>query len=164
VYVGRVPLANITGYEVGNFIHILAVVAGIGPTYAYGPVLAYVERFAPQSVPAVYTAFQRVDRIMVTPGLIIILLAGLYMVSDASISLGESWVSLGLATVIILLGLTHAYFAPRWRRGIELAERDLAGSGELSEEFRANSKQTSIAGALVGLLVIVTIFFMVTQP
>lgn len=164
MYVARVPLAEITGYTVGNFIHILAVVVGLGPTYAYGPVLAYVERFAPQAVPAVYTALQRIDRILVTPGLIIILLAGLYMVSDASISLGESWVSLGLATVIILLGMTHAYFAPRWRRGIELAERDLAGSGELSEEFRANSKQASIAGALVGLLVIVTIFFMVTQP
>jgi uncharacterized membrane protein len=164
VYVARVPLADITGYEIGNFIHILAVVAGIGPTYAYGPVLAYVERFAPQTVPAVYTGFQRVDRIMVTPGLIIILLAGLYMVIDAEISLGEPFISLGLATVIILLGMTHAYFAPRWRRGIELAERDLAGSGELSEEFRANSKQVSIAGALVGLLVIVTIFFMVTQP
>jgi uncharacterized membrane protein len=157
-------IADVTAYNVGVFIHVLAVVVGLGATYAYPIVLAWVERFAPQSVPPVYAALRRCDRLLVTPGLIVILLAGLYLLGEGNISLSESWVGVGLFTVIALLGVTHAYFAPRWRRGIELAERDLAAGGELGEEFRANSKQMAIGGMLSSLLVIVTIFFMVVQP
>ena len=155
---------DVTAYEVGVFVHVLAVVVGIGPTYAYPIVLAWVENFAPQSVPAVYAALRRCDRLLVTPGLTIVLLAGLYAVSEAKIKVSESWVSLGIVTVLVLLGMTHAYFKPRWDRGIELAERDLKAGDELSAEFRANSKQMAIAGMLMSLLVIVTIFFMVVKP
>jgi hypothetical protein len=157
-------LADVTAYNVGLFVHILAVVVGIGATYAYPVVLAWVERFAPQAVPGVYAALRRVDRIIVTPGLIIVLLAGFYLLSEGELEVSESWVSLGIVTVIVLLGMTHAYFKPRWDRGIELAERDLKGGGELSEEFRANSRQMAIAGMVMSLLVVVTIFFMVAKP
>src|SRR5688572_3955181 len=142
-------MSDVTAYEVGVFVHILAVVVGIGPTYAYPIVLAWAERFAPQAVPAVYAALRRCDRLLVTPGLVIVLLAGLYAVSEAKIKVSESWVSLGIVTVLVLLGMTHAYFGPRWERGIELAERDLKAGGELSEEFRSNSKQMAIAGILM---------------
>lgn len=157
-------IADVTAYNVGLFIHILAIVVAIGATYAYPIVLAWVERFAPESVPPVYAALRRVDRLMVTPGLIIVLLAGFYLVSEGELDLSESWISLGIVTVLVLLGMTHGYFRPRWDRGIELAERDLKAGGELSEEFRANSRQMAIAGMLMSLLVIVTIFFMVVKP
>jgi len=157
-------IADVTAYNVGLFIHILAIVVAIGATYAYPIVLAWVERFAPESVPPVYAALRRVDRLMVTPGLIIVLLAGFYLVSEGELDLSESWISLGIVTVVVLLGMTHGYFRPRWDRGIELAERDLKAGGELSEEFRANSRQMAIAGMLMSLLVIVTIFFMVVKP
>jgi uncharacterized membrane protein len=157
-------LGEVTAYNVGLFVHILAVVVGIGATYAYPIVLAWVERFAPESVPPVYAALRRVDRLMVTPGLIIVLLAGFYLVSEAKLQLSESWISLGIVTVLVLLGMTHGFFRPRWDRGIELAERDLKAGGELSEEFRSNSRQMAIAGMLMSLLVIVTIFFMVAKP
>jgi uncharacterized membrane protein len=157
-------LADVTAYNVGLFVHVLAVVVGIGATYAYPVVLAWVERFAPESVPPVYAALRRVDRIIVTPGLVIILLAGFYLVSEGKIRVAESWVSLGIVTVLIMLGMTHAYFRPRWDRGIELAERDLKAGGELSDEFRANSRQAAIAGMLMSLLVVVTLFFMIVKP
>ena len=115
-------------------------------------------------MPAVYASLRRCDRLLVTPGLVIVLLAGLYAVSEAKIKVSESWVSLGIVTVLVLLGMTHAYFRPRWDRGIELAERDLKAGGELSDEFRSNSKQMAIAGILMSLLVVVTIFFMVVKP
>ena len=157
-------LAEVTAYSVGLFVHILAVVVGVGATYAFPVVLAWVERFAPESVPPVYAALRRVDRIIVTPGLVIVLLGGLYLLSEGGIEASESWVTVGFIAVLALLGMTHAYFRPRWDRGIELAERDLANGGELGEEFRANSKQMAIAGMLMSLLVVVTIFFMVVKP
>ena len=157
-------LGDVTAYNVGLFVHILAVVVGIGATYAYPIVLAWVERFAPQSVPPVYAALRRVDRLMVTPGLVIVLLGGFYLVSEGKLKVSESWISLGIVTVLVLLGMTHGFFRPRWDKGIELAERDLAAGGELSEEFRSNSRQMAIAGMLMSLLVIVTLFFMVVKP
>jgi uncharacterized membrane protein len=157
-------LADVTAYNVGLFVHILAVVVGLGATYAYPVVLAWVERFAPESVPPVYAALRRCDRILVTPALLVILMAGFYVVSEGKIKVSEAYVSLGIAAVVILLGLTHAYFKPRWDRGIELAERDLKAGGELSDEVKANSRQIAIAGMLAGLLILVTIFFMVVKP
>lgn len=157
-------IADITGYEVGLFVHIVAVVVGIGATYSYGVVLGYVEGHAPRSVPTAYNALQRVDRFVVTPGLIVILLAGFYLLSEGDISIGESWVTVGLVAVIALLGMTHAYFAPRWRRGIVLAERDLGSGDQLSDEFKANSRQIAIGGMLASVIVLVTIFFMVVKP
>lgn len=158
------PLADVTAYSVGLFIHIVAVLVGLGPTFGYAVVQAYVERFAPQAVPAVYRGFQRTDRILVSPGLIVVLAAGLYLMSEGDISFGESWVSVGLAALIVLLGMTHAYFGPRWRRGIELAERDLAGAGELRDEFRSNSQQIAIGGMVAAVIVLVAIFFMTVKP
>ena len=51
---------------------------------------------APEAVPAVYIALRRSDRILVTPALLVILLAGLYMVSDAKLQVSEFWISWGL--------------------------------------------------------------------
>jgi len=124
-------LTAVTSYDIGKFIHVVAVVVGIGATYSYGVILGYVERQAPKSVPSIYTSLQRTDRFIVTPGLIVILLAGLWLVNKGDISMGESWVMVGLVAVIALLGLTHAYFAPRWRKGIELAKRDLKKGNKL---------------------------------
>jgi hypothetical protein len=64
----------------------------------------------------------------------------------------------------VLFGLVHGYFIPRGRKAEELAERDLAGSGELSPEYQALSKQIAGVGQLTGLIVAVTIFFMVVKP
>lgn len=157
-------LADVTAYEVGLFIHVVAVIVALGVTYSYPVLMAWAENFSPQSIPVVWSGLRRVDRIMVTPGLIVILLAGLYLTSEGEISLGESWVTVGLVAVIALLGMTHAYFGPRWSRGIELAERDLKTGDELSDEFRAVSRQMAIGGMLASAIVLVTVFFMVVKP
>jgi len=157
-------LADVTAYNVGVFIHVVAVVIALGATFAYPVVLAWVERFAPESVPPVYAALRRVDRIIVTPGLAVILLAGIYLLTEGKIRVAESWVSVGIVAVILLGAIGGAYIGPRWDRGIELAERDLKAGGELSEEFRRNSRQMAIAGMLAGLLVVVAVFFMTVKP
>jgi uncharacterized membrane protein len=157
-------LADITAYEVGLYFHVLAVIIGLGVTFAHPVMMAWAENFAPQAVPVVWSGLRRVDRLLVTPGLIIILLAGLYMTSEGEISLGESWITVGLVAVIALLGMTHAYFGPRWERGIVLAERDLKSGDALSSEFAAVSRQMAVGGVLAIAIILVTVFFMVVKP
>lgn len=156
--------AAITGYSIGVFVHVLAVVAAFGVTLAYPVFLAVAERTSPQSLPAVYRGMMRSDQLIVTPGMIVVLLAGLYLVSDAGISLGEPFISVGFLAIIVLFGMAHAYFLPRSRRALQLAERDLADGGSLSAEYQAVSRQIATGGMIATAIIAITIFFMVVKP
>jgi hypothetical protein len=155
-------IADITGYNVGLFIHILAVVLAFGPTFAYGIIFSVLPQH-PRSTPVVIEAIQRVDRYLVNPGTIVILLAGLYLMSEGPWEESEVWVSVGFAAILILIGLQHAFFRPQTRKAKELAERDLKAGDTLGEEFGAVSQRLSKVGTLAGLIVVVTIFFMTVK-
>jgi uncharacterized membrane protein len=157
-------LATITGFSIGLFIHVLAVVLTFGPTFAYGIFIGVAEQNAPRSVPAVLRGIQSTDRFLVRPGLIIVLLAGIYMLVDADISASESWVSVGFVAIIILFGMVHGFFRPNTARALELAERDLASGDTLSAEYSAVSRKLENGGKLAGLIVAIAIFFMVVKP
>jgi uncharacterized membrane protein len=156
--------ATITGFGIGLFIHVLAVVLTFGPTFAYGIFIGVAERTAPASVPTVLRGIQTTDRYLVRPGLIVVLLAGIYLLIDGHISAGESWVSVGFVAIVILFGMVHGFFKPNVERALELAERDLAASDTLGDEYAAVSKKLENGGKIAGLIVAITIFFMVVQP
>lgn len=157
-------IAAVSAYSIGVFIHVLAVVVAFGATYAYPVFLSVAERGAPASLPAIYRGMMKADRVLVTPGMVVVLAAGLFVTLDAGISMGEPFISIGFLAIILLFGLTHGFFAPRMRQALALAERDLQGGGELSPEYQAVSKQIANAGVASGLIVVVTIFFMVVKP
>ncbi|MGE5282912.1 MAG: DUF2269 family protein [Chloroflexota bacterium] len=156
-------LATITGFSIALFIHVLAVVLAFGPTFGFGFFVAMAER-EPRSVPAVLRGIRAIDRYLVSPGLIVILLAGIYMLGDEGISVGESWVSVGLLAIVVLFGMAHGFFRPNTAKALELAERDLGAGDTLSAEYEAVSKKLDTGGKIAGLIVAVTIFFMVAQP
>ena len=94
---------------------------------------------------------------VVNPAGSLALLAGVYLASDRSYW-SEVWVSVPLVILIVLLGITGAYFIPRQERLAELAE---AGGGP---EYAALAAQVArVAFASAGL-VVVAIFFMVAKP
>jgi uncharacterized membrane protein len=157
-------LASITAYGIGQFIHVLAVVLAFGPTFAYPIFTAVAENTAPRSVPTVIRGILAADRFLVTPGMVVILLAGIYLLAEADISAGESWVSVGFVAIFVLFGMAHAFFIPKSKKALELAERDLASGDQLSDEFEAIGKQISTGGKIASLIVVVTIFFMVVKP
>lgn len=156
--------AAITGYTIGVFIHIFAVVVALGATFAYPIFLATAERAAPASLPTVYRGMMRADRLLVTPGIVVILLAGFYLIAKAEISFSEPFISVGFLAIIVLFAMAHGYFLPRNRRALALAERDLAESGELSDEYRAVSRQIAIGGMVASAVIAIAIFFMVVKP
>jgi uncharacterized membrane protein len=157
-------LATVTGFSIGLFIHVLAVVLAFGPTFGYGIFIGIAEGNAPRSVPTVLRGIQQTDRFLVQPGLIVVLLAGIYMLIDADISAGESWVSVGLLAIVILFGMAHGFFRPNVEKALELAERDLGSGDALGAEYSAVSKKLEAGGKIAGAIVAITIFFMVVQP
>ncbi len=158
-------VADVTAYNVGLFIHVLAVVLAFGPTFGYGIFIGFAETKAPNAVPAVLKAVNLTNRYLVTLAMVVVLAAGFYLLAEGDISASESWVQVGFVAIAILFGLVGGFFVPRTRKAIELAERDLtAGGGELSHEYRKVSAQMARVGQLAGLIVAVTIFFMVVKP
>lgn len=157
-------MATITGFSIGLFIHVLAVVLAFGPTFGYAFFVTAAEEGSARSVPTVLRGILTIDRYLVSPGLIVILAAGIYMLADSHISASESFVAVGFVAIIALFGMAHGFFRPQTRRALELAERDLASGDALSREYEAVSKKLETGGKVAGLIVVVTIFFMVVQP
>jgi uncharacterized membrane protein len=156
-------LATITGYSVGLFIHVLAVVLAFGPTFGYALFFSVAPQF-PRATPALMAGVQKTDRYLVNPGTIVILLAGIYLLVEGSWDASEGFISIGFVAILALLGLQHGFFRPQTRKARELAERDLKSGDSLGDEFMALSQRIGQVGTLAGLIVVVTIFFMVVKP
>jgi hypothetical protein len=157
----------VTFYSVVLFFHILAVVLAFGPTYAYGVFMATAERIDPRSVPAVAAGILVWNRI--TQGmLLVILLAGIYLVSDGAWDFSDFYVGWGFVAVIFTGAMSGAYFHPKTEQLKTLAERDIAAAGEgpvtLSAEFQALNGQIAKAGMFTGLVVMLTIYVMTAKP
>jgi Predicted integral membrane protein (DUF2269) len=155
--------ATITGYSVGLFIHILAVVLAFGPTFGYGFFFAVIPQY-PRATPALLAGVQKVDRYLVNPGMVVLLLAGLYLLSKGPWDAGEAFIGVGFVAIIALFGLQHGFFQPQVRKAKDLAERDLERGDTLGDEFLAISQRLGQVGGVAGLIVVVTIFFMVVKP
>lgn len=156
-------VADITGYSVGLFVHILAVVLAFGPTFAYGIIFSVMPNH-PRSAPALFDAIRKVDRYLVDPGMLVVLLAGIYLMSDGHWDGSEAFIAVGFAAIIVLFGMQHAFFRPQGRKAQELAERDLKAGDSFSPEFEEISRRLGTVGPIAGLIVVVTIFFMTVKP
>jgi len=157
------PVANITDYSVVLFIHVLAVVLAFGPTFGYGLIFSVLPKY-PRSAPAFLEAIRKVDNYLVNPGMIVLLVAGIYLLTDGPWEASEAWISIGFLAIIVIFGLQHAFFGPQGRKAQAIAERDLKAGDTLSEEFEEISRRLGVVGPVAGLIVVVTIFFMVVKP
>jgi uncharacterized membrane protein len=161
-------LADVQFYDVVKWLHITAVVLAFGPTFAFGIYIAVTQAKHPRSIPAVLDAQTAVVRTMVTGGMILILLTGIYLVADGPFELGEVFVGAGILVLLVLFGLSHGFFVPNDRRTKELAERDIEASGaadpEFSDEYTTLSNRSARVGMLAGILVVLTIYMMTAKP
>jgi uncharacterized membrane protein len=151
------------GYKFALFLHILAVVLAFGPTFGYALFLSVAPTY-PRATPAILAGIQRCDRYLVNPGMIVLLLAGIYLLSDGPWEAGDAFISVGFLAIIGLFALQHAFFQPQTRRAKEIAERDLKSGDELSAEFETVSQRIGQVGTLAGIVVVVATFFMAYKP
>jgi uncharacterized membrane protein len=161
------PFASIIdpGYKIALFFHILAVVIAFGPTFGYAFFFSVAPQF-PRATPAILAGVQRVDRYLVNPGMVVLLIAAIVLLatSDSAWSGSDFFIVWGWIAIIALFALQHAFFQPQVRKAKALAERDLKAGDTLSPEFEALGQRIGKVGTLAGVLVIVTIFFMSYKP
>jgi uncharacterized membrane protein len=161
------PFASIVdpGYKIVLFLHILAVLLAFGPTFGYAFFFSVAPQH-PQATPAILAGVQKVDKYLVNPGMVVLLLAGIGLLSasDGAWEMSDAFVGFGILAILVLFGLQHGFFQPKVREAKALAERDLKGGDALSPEFEALGDRIGKVGTLAGVIVVVTIFFMTYKP
>jgi hypothetical protein len=110
----------------------------------------------------VFAISQRV----IMPGVALIVVFGIYLASNHHLW-NTFFVQWGLGVAIVIGAVEGMYLGPREKRLIEVADRDLAAAGDgpvtASAEHDALVKRIGAVGALMDLLVVITIYFMVTH-
>jgi uncharacterized membrane protein len=149
--------------EVVVAIHVMAVVAGLGVVFAYPVLMPWMRQHHASAMPALHDAQDVIGRRLMTPGLVVILIAGIYLASKEDVW-SKAWVSVPLLILIVIGGLGGAYFTPKTRRLAELSRRDLQRGSELSGEYDALFAQVRTVGLVMAALVLIAIFFMVAKP
>ena len=144
-------------------IHIAAVVVAFGVTFAYPFFGAVGSRMDPRAMPWFHRMQQAIGRRLVSPGLGLVLIAGVILASDEH-QWKHFYVQWGIGAAIVLGALEGTVMTRSEGKLAELAERDVqtAGTGEVrwSSEYETLSRRTGAIGGLMGLIVIVTVFFM----
>ena len=153
----------LTFYGVVLAVHIMAVVVAFGVMFAYPAFIPWARRAHPQAMPVIHEVSVRVGRLVVSPAMVLVLVCGIYLASDAD-AWSEVWVSVPLLILIVIGALGGMVFAPSDRRLAELARRDLAAGGELSEEYDALFRRVAFFGYVTAALVLIAIFFMAAKP
>ncbi len=141
-------------------VHIMAVVVAFGVLFAYPLFVGLGRRLDPRGLPFFHRTQQQIIRRLITPGLLVVVVAGVYLASKLD-AFSKFYVGFGFIAAIALGGLAAGYLAPREGDLAKLAERDLAGGGgTLSAEYDALSHQVASVSLLASLLVLATIFVM----
>ena len=83
----NLPLA-LTGYQLSVWIHVTAVVVGLGMTFAEALLFPVAMKMNPRHLPYVHRMQLTINRYVASPALVLILITGIYQVSDAGWSFG----------------------------------------------------------------------------
>src|SRR6195952_5912773 len=147
-----------SGYKIALFFHILGVVL-LGATFGYGILFSVLPKY-PRAAPALIAGMRKVDRVLINPAMILLLVAGIVVLAtSSSVWKGSQFfVVWGFLAIIALFGIQHGFFAPQMDRLGEIADKDLAAGDTLSPEFETTSQKIAQVGAATGLLIVVTIF------
>lgn len=157
-------IGTITSYGIGTFIHVFAVIVAFGPTYAYPFMGAIAAKTDPKAIPTIHRIIAAIDRYLLMPGIVVLTLAGFYLVGKGKIELSETYVTAGIAGILIVGAMQGMLFSKWNREALALAENDLETGDTLGPEYVAMTKKIAAAGQFTGLLIAAVVFFMVVKP
>jgi len=164
----EISLGMLNAYNVSLWIHITAVVVGLGATFAEAILTPVAMKGDPRHMPLVFRVQLTINRYFVQPALLLIIATGIYQAIEYDWDFGAFWVSASFVIVIILGGITGGYFIPTDKKLLEISERDIKAAGdgpvEFSEEFNNLSRGEAFFGPVTGLLIVAAIFLMVVKP
>ncbi len=161
------PLA-LSSYFIVEALHVMAVVIALGLPLAYPLLVPYVRGAHPRAMPAVHDFQHRLNQRVTAPGTVLILVLGAYLASKADLW-GEVWVIVPLIILVAIGGIGGAILHPLTHKLAESATRDVSrsdasGTVQFSPEYEALYRRYMRVEIVLGVLVLVAIFFMAARP
>jgi heme/copper-type cytochrome/quinol oxidase subunit 2 len=167
-YDARVLADTATEFHVVLAIHVATVIVTFGAIFARPLVFAFARRHEPRSLPVLHRIEYTVERLFVWPGILIVVISGAYMTGY-----DEHWsafyVLWGIGVIVLIVLALMIALIPAARRARAAAERDVqhsaatGGAVVLGDEYRALNRRIANVGALLGVLILLTLLFMGTE-
>jgi hypothetical protein len=147
-------------------VHIVFVVAAFGLLLSYPLITMAAERIDRRSLPAILRVRMLLSRSLVNPGLLLVVISGVYLASQQH-QWGDFYVWWGIAAALVIGGLEGALVSRQSATLAALAERDVglfgSGQGGWSSDYVAARGRADQVNALLAVTVVVTTFLMVVQ-
>ena len=141
----------LSAYELVTALHVIAVTVAFGVVFAF-PIIRSAA--ASSAGPAAARRLEyTVARYLINPGLLVVILAGIYLASSHH-QWKSFYVQWGLGASLVIGGLVGAVLMPAAKKA-----EQLAGSPDAAPLER----RVAIVGWVISLIVVVTIVLMVAQ-
>jgi uncharacterized membrane protein len=158
-------MVAVSGYSAVKALHVIAAFAAYGLPFAYPFLLPYLHRHHPRALPGVHDIQHRLNIMLTGPGTALLLVFGIYMASKDDLW-GETWVAVPVAILAVIVIAGGAIV--RWTGQLATLATDSisASSGPVtfSPEYHRIYRHYMATEILLGLLVLIAIFFMVAKP
>jgi uncharacterized membrane protein len=150
---------TVSFYNVVLFLHILSAIVAFGILFANPVIFASLRRAGNAAQLAWWHRTQvRVDRMILSPAATLLLACGIYMASDGPYGWKSTFISVGLALLVVIMGIVGSV---QTRSGVKAAE--IAERGETGPDYERYATRLQWAGNVSALLVAVVVFLMVTK-
>jgi uncharacterized membrane protein len=157
-------LAAIDAYSISVFLHVSAVVVGLGATFALAVAFPLATRLDARHLPFVHHLSLMLNQRITGPAVLVIVATGIYQTIDGPWSFGDFWISATILIVIALGALNGVYFMPTDRKLAAQAEREVANGGAVSDDYQRQAQRETVLGTVAGVLVLAAVFLMITKP
>jgi hypothetical protein len=153
-------------WQIALAVHIIFVVAAFGIVVSYPLVAIAAERLDSRSVPLMLRLRQLIGRSIVNPGLLLVVIAGVYLSAKLH-QWHQFYVQWGIGAVVVIGALEGAFVIRQSGKLADLAQRDIDASAgaeiNWSHDYIVARGRADQVNALMAVLVVVTVFFMVVQ-
>lgn len=150
----------ITGYDLLKYVHVLMAIVAVGFNASYAIWLPRAAR-SPEHLAYVLRGVKILDDRFANPAYAVLLVTGLTMVlTTPGLDLTTFWILVALILYVLTVVLAAAVFTPTLRRQIQTLDAE----GPDSARYQALARRSRVSGIVLGVIVVVIVFLMVTKP
>jgi uncharacterized membrane protein len=164
------PLA-LTNYDFSVFLHVAAVVVGFGSTFSESVMFPVAMKMSARNLPFVHRLQLVLNQFFAIPAALIVAGTGIYQVDKGNWDYGNFWLSGTITILIVLFAVNIFFFIPTDRKLLPIIQKAIADAGDkelklsdLPPTYQRLGRAEGIVGAIMGILLIVAIYFMTTKP